>query len=191
MPFMTEELWSRLRPPAGSIMVAPWPAPEGTGAPEAEATLERFQDLVTALRRLRADHGIPPSTRMTVMLQAGAHAGEMRELSDAVVALARLESLELADELPPPSGHARALTPAGIEASVRLGDVIDVVAERERLEARIAEAGADAARSERKLANPEFVSKAPEAVVSKERSKLDAALAARAKLEQQLRSLQD
>jgi valyl-tRNA synthetase len=81
------------------------------------------------------------------------------------------------------------VTPAGIEASVALGDVIDLDAERARLRRRLEAIDVDVRRSETKLADGAFTSKAPAAVVEKERSKLDAALEVRRKLEDQLRTL--
>jgi valyl-tRNA synthetase len=189
MPFITEELWSRLRPDAGSIMVARWPASSGARAPEAEATMGRFQDVVTSLRRLKVDHGIPQSRRIPVSLVAGRHASEVRDLSEELMALARLASLEVVDAPPAAAGHARVLTAAGIEASVVLDDVVDLDAQRRRLRKRIDEADETVRRSESKLADTNFASRAPAAVVDRERGKLAEARAARAKLEEQLRAL--
>ncbi|MDQ4144306.1 MAG: valine--tRNA ligase, partial [Actinomycetota bacterium] len=81
------------------------------------------------------------------------------------------------------------ITPAGIEAAVRLGDVVDLEVERKRLERRLEELRADVMRAERKLANDSFVSKAPEEVVEKERRKLAEASDAKRKLESQLQGL--
>jgi valyl-tRNA synthetase len=83
MPFITEELWCRLRPEAGSIMVAPWPEPEGLQDEGARETMERFRDLVVAIRRVKVDYGIPPGKRVPVQVSAGALAPEVRSLSAA------------------------------------------------------------------------------------------------------------
>ncbi|CAN5525581.1 valine--tRNA ligase [soil metagenome] len=189
MPFITEELWSRLREEDGSIMVASWPSADDLRDAAATETMERAQDLVTALRRLKVDHGIPPGRRMDVTIGAGELVGEVRQLGDAIVALARLGSIEVSESLPPASGDARTLTAAGIEASVVLEDLVDLEVERQRLRKGIERAEAEARRSEAKLANDDFTSKAPGAVVDKERTKLEEALEARAKLEEQLRSV--
>jgi valyl-tRNA synthetase len=189
MPFITEELWSRLRPDQGSIMVAAWPPAEGRRDREARDTMERFRDLVVALRRVKVDYGIAPGKRIAVQVSAGEHAAEIRDLARATAALARLSSLEVTDELPDPSGHARTLTPGGIEASVALGGVVDVAAERRRVLARISEIEGDIGRAERKLSDDAFRTKAPGAVVAKEQAKLAEARAARAKLEAQLEAL--
>jgi valyl-tRNA synthetase len=191
MPFITEELWARLRPGAGSIMVAPWPEVEGRADEEAEAVMARFEDLVRALRALRVEHGIEAGRRMPVVIGAGRHVDEVRALAGGIVALAKLDDVEIVDALTPARGQARTLTSAGIEAAVPLAEVVDLDAERLRLRRRLDDASADIARSERKLNNPQFTSKAPPAVVDRERARLDEARAAVAKLEAQLQVLTD
>ncbi|HYN35595.1 MAG TPA: class I tRNA ligase family protein, partial [Actinomycetota bacterium] len=189
MPFVTEELWSRLRPDEGSIMVAPWPQTEGRADATAEATMRRFQDLVSGIRRLRAEHGIDAAKRIKVTVAAKGYTDEISELQDALLSLARLEEVELVDQLAAGSDQVTTITPEGIEASVRLGDVIDLEVERQRLTKRISELDKEVSRAEGKLSNKEFVSKAPPPVVEKEKGKLSEALAAREKLEAQLKDL--
>jgi valyl-tRNA synthetase len=106
-----------------------------------------------------------------------------------VVALARLESLAVRDGLPEAAGHARTLTPAGIEASVALDRVVDVARERTRLEDRLVAVAEDIERAERKLADGDFTSRAPPEVVDRARAKLAEGRATRAKLEGQLAAL--
>jgi valyl-tRNA synthetase len=189
MPFVTEELWSRLRPGSGSIMRAVWQAEAGARDEEVEATFERFRSLVVALRRLKVDHDIPPGRRIPVTVAAGPHRAELEGLAAALKALARLGEITFADDLPPAKGEARAISGAGIEAAVPLAELVDPGVERARLEKKLAEAEAEAARAEAKLANQAFTAKAPEAVVDKERRKLEEARAAAAKARRQLEAL--
>ena len=189
MPFVTEELWSRLRPEAGSIMRAPWPESQGRGDAGSEEVLERFRDLVGGIRRLRADHDIPPAKRMSVVISPHSFRSEVETLQPALVSLARLDGVELVDGVGSAPDQVTTITPAGIEAAVRLGDVVDLDAERKRLAKKIEDLRDDAARAERKLANQDFVSKAPEAVVAKERRKMNDASEAIRKLETQLQGL--
>jgi valyl-tRNA synthetase len=189
MPFITEELWQRLRPEAGSIMIATWPQPESEQDRGVEEMMARFQDLVTQLRRIKVDRGFPQGRRVPAFVAAGGYGAEVEEMRDAIIALARLESLELVDSLPEEGVGARAITDAGIEVSLDLGDLIDAGAERERLTARIAEMTSEVHRAESKLANESFVAKAPAEVVEKERKKLEEARSAKEKLETQLQAL--
>ena len=189
MPFVTEELWSKLRPDAASIVGAPWPEPESRRDAEAEDTLARFQDLVVAVRRLKIEHDVPQGRRVPLALAAGEFAAELRPLLDQVTALARLESIELTDDLGPAGSDPRTITTAGIEAALRLGGLVDPAVERQRLERKRDELRSEIDRAEGKLANESFVAKAPAPVVDKERAKLDEARAALAKVEGQLGAL--
>ena len=189
MPFITEELWSKLRPGTGTIMHAEWPVSAGRNDPAAESQVERLQQLVAALRRMKIEHDVPQGRRVDVCVRAGDYAAELEETRAAIVSLARLRSLEFVDELPPPAGTARTITSAGIEASMDLGGVVDIEVERKRLADKIAEAVAEIERAEKKLANESFVAKAPEAVVAKEREKLEEHHRNRAKLSAQLEAL--
>jgi valyl-tRNA synthetase len=189
MPFVTEELWSMLRPGAGSIMTAPWPMSSGAREPEVEELMERFQDLVASIRRLKIERGVPQGRRVAVSIQAGDFRGEVEQMRAAVSALARLESLELVEQLPPPGGSARTITAAGIEVSMDLGAAADPALERKRLQDKMAEAESEIKRAEGKLANDSFVAKAPQAVVDKERAKLGEHRDTLTKLAKQLAAL--
>jgi valyl-tRNA synthetase len=189
MPFITEELWARLRPSEGSIMDAAWPEAAALRDRDAEGIVQRFQDLVVSLRRMKVDHDLPQARRLRAFVAAHDHRSEVESLQGPIVLMARLESLELADALPGGAAQARTVTTAGIEAALDLGDAIDVEAERERLNRKLKETEAEIRRAEGKLANESFVSKAPEDVVHKERHKLEEHREALGKLEAQLRDL--
>ena len=189
LPFITEELWSKLRQGAGTIMRAEWPSSEGRRDEEAEAEIGRLQELVGALRRMKIDHDVPQGRRVNVLVRPGAHGAELEQTRDSIMSLARLESLQLVEELPPPAGTARTITSAGIEVSMDLGGVVDLEVERKRLETKVAQAVAEIERAEKKLANESFVAKAPDTVVAKERAKLEEHRRNRAKLDAQLEAL--
>ena len=189
MPFITEELWSWLWPEAGSIMNAAWPVAAGLEDARAAGQIARFIELVTSLRRFRAEHGIPSAKKVRVEIAAGGFTSEVDEMRDALLALAKLASVELVDRLPAGAGRAGIITDSGIEALMDLEGVMDLTAEKKRIAKRLQDLDGDIERAERKLANAEFVSKAPDAVVSKERAKLSDALDNRAKLDAQLAAL--
>jgi valyl-tRNA synthetase len=190
MPFITEELYSKLFPGRGSVMVARWPVAEGRRDPEVEQTFQRFTELITSIRRLKVEHGIAQNRRLDVRIAAHEYSGELEMLRDGIVSLARLGSLELVDELSGQrAGSAGAVTSSGIEFSFDLAGMIDVGVENERLQKELARMDAEVHRSESKLVNEQFVSKAPAAIVEKERSKLEEARSAREKLRTQIDSL--
>ena len=161
MPFITEELWHRLPGERDYLVRAPWPSRRtGTVDEEAEARVERLMALIEEVRRARKAARAPETGG-----QLAFEAAPDSEVADLVSALAAVEVV------PAVNGDAVALTEAA--ASVRFPAVQggDASRERERLHKELE-------RAEAKLANPDFVAKAPAAVVEKERARRDEVLAA-------------
>jgi valyl-tRNA synthetase len=156
--------------------------------PAAEAEIGWVIDLVTQIRSVRAEMNIPPAT-LTALVLAGASA-ETRERAprwtDVIKRMARLSDISFADRAP--DGAVQLLV-RGEVAALPLKGVIDVAAERTRLDKEIGKAEADIKRAESKLANEKFVANAAEEVVEEEREKREAALARKAKLLEALERL--
>jgi valyl-tRNA synthetase len=156
--------------------------------PAAEAEIGWVIDLVTAIRSVRAEMNIPPAT-LTALVLAGASA-ETKERAprwtDVIKRMARLSDISFADRAP--DGAVQLLV-RGEVAALPLKGVIDLAAERARLDKEIAKADADIKRVDSKLANEKFVANAPEEVVEEEREKREAALARKAKLLEALERL--
>ena len=182
MPFVTEELWTALTGGA-SVMVAPWPqASERDADPAAEAVVESLMRLVTGVRRFRADQGLRPSQRVPAVLE-GVAGTPLAGHESSVRTLLRLT--EPAGSFAPNAS----VQAEGVTVRMDTSSGIDVAAERRRLDKELAAARADAEVSERKLASPSFVQKAPAEVVAKSRDRLAAAQAEVARLEERLAAL--
>jgi len=179
MPFITEELWSRVATLAGtagpSIMLQPYPDAAAFPADDdAEADLEWLQGFVLGIRQIRGEMDIPPSRLLPVLVQAASSADRERTRNHGawLRQLARLESITVLDGGEPPVcatallGDTRILVP--------MAGLIDVAAERDRLRKSLAKAEGDRARVLAKLDNPAFAGNAPAGVVEKEREKLRA-----------------
>jgi valyl-tRNA synthetase len=173
MPFITEEIWQRLprrEEDPESIMVAPWPAPN-TGAidEEAESDIEVLQTLVGEIRRFRHEHGIAPQRRMEAVVGASGRAAEVvGGMERELVALASLESVRVGDR---PDGWSRVVA-GDAEVYLPLSELVDLDAERKRIEREIAQGDEQAERAKSKLDNPKFVNGAPPEVVEKVRAQL-------------------
>jgi valyl-tRNA synthetase len=180
MPFVTEELWTALTG-EDSVMVAPWPAFSRTD-PAAEAEISSLMRLVTEIRRFRSDQGLRPSQRVAARL-AGIEGTPLAGHEERIRSLLRLS--------PPGDGFtaSASLEIEGITAELDVAGVIDVAAERRRMEKDLAAARAEAEQAERKLGNAEFTAKAPAAVVAKTRQRLEAAQADIARIEQRLATI--
>ena len=193
MPFVTEDLWRRVAPAAGiegdSIMVRPWPEPEGAD-PDAEAEVEWIKAFVLAVRHVRGELGIAPGRRIEVRLQGGdARDAEWIDTHRALLEnLARIERFEwLAPDAPPPPGAVAFA--GGLKILLPVEGVVDLAAEQARLAREIEKRTADLGRVEAKLANEAFVSRAPAAVVEKQRGRAAELQGAIARLREQAERL--
>ena len=177
LPFVTEALWRVLTGSGGgreSLMVADWPDAAATGRADADAErdLAIVQDLVREVHRFRSQNRIAPSARFRLTVAAEGPARDVLPAEAGLVAaLAGLEGVVLTDAVSGRPGTSTIAFAGGV-AEVELAGLIDVAAELERLGKERERVLADRARLEAKLADAGFASRAPEAVVAKERDRL-------------------
>ena len=195
MPFVTEELWGRLRAHlddgdgAEALIVAPWPRPDERWRDEAaEAALAHVIEVNRAIRNLRAEKGVPAGERPAVRLRADEHAGALRETAAATAFTSRVEPLVTGADEPLPAGDHAFARVGGTEVALALPQV-DEAAERERLARELDETAERIARLERQLANGRFLERAPAEVVRGERERLAAAEARAEGLRERLAAL--
>jgi len=138
--------------------------------PAAEAEIGWVVDLVTAIRSVRAEMNIPPSTLTSLVLSGASTETKERapRWNDVIKRMARLSDISFADRAP--EGSVQLLV-RGEVASLPLKGVIDLSAEKVRLDKELAKADADIKRVDAKLANEKFVVNAPEEVVEEEKEK--------------------
>ncbi|HEY7845993.1 MAG TPA: valine--tRNA ligase [Bradyrhizobium sp.] len=156
----------------------------------AEAEIGWVVDLVTAIRSVRAEMNIAPATLTTLVL-SGASAETRKRLprwNDVIKRMARLSDISFADRAP--EGAVQILV-RGEVAALPLKGVIDLAAERTRLDKEIVKADADIKRVDAKLGNEKFVANAPEEIVEEEKEKREAALARKAKILEALERLKN
>jgi valyl-tRNA synthetase len=192
MPFITEELWEQVRPKgnASALMTAHWPdlAPELIDA-KADADLGWVIRLIGEVRGLRTEMNVAPGAQVNLVIKdAGAETQDrVAQYGDLIKRLARAEQIEITTG-EPPKGAAQIVMD---EATVflPLAGVIDIAKERARLTKELDKAKAEAERIEKKLANPQFVSRADPAVIEEQRAKLAEFEQAKAKFSQALERL--
>jgi valyl-tRNA synthetase len=199
MPFITEALWHRLRPreAADALICAAWPAPDDeAAAPEAAELFRLLQAMISGVRSVRSQYNVAPSKRIAaaISVSPSGHGEGARELAALIEAyreyvrrLAGVDDLSVDVGLEKPSASA-AVVVEGHEVFVPLAGMIDLGVERERLGKEIAQKEGFLAGVEKKLSNEQFVGRAPEEVVAKERQK---AADARAELEKLRANLAD
>ena len=169
MPFLTEELWAITGETgprrAGPLALGPWPAQgfEVDGAVEAEVGW--VVDLIAEIRSVRSEMGVAPSNLTPLILVAPGERAERsaRAWSESIGRLARVGSIETA-QAPPPG--ALLLVVRGETVALPLAGVVDLKAEKARLDREIAKEKLEIAKVEAKLGNDDFVARAPEEIIA-------------------------
>ena len=187
MPFITEEIYLSLPHGADSVMISEWPqADPALDFVEAEAQMEKLMGLIKAVRAVRAEMDIPPSRKASLYIETE----EAALFAGQDPFFARLASTsELHINLPAPE-NAVAVVADGVRAKIPLGELVDFEKERARLQKEREKCLLEIERVKKKLANENFVSKAPEAVVAAEREKQAKQEAMLAKIDESLAALQ-
>jgi len=179
-PFMTEELWEHTASRESLLCHAAWPTPSFKDEMSAEE-VNWLVDLVTGIRSARAEMNVPPSALAPlIMVGANALTQERVERNDAAIKrLSRVDAISFAAEAP--KGAAQVVSGEAV-ACLPLGSLIDLSAEKARLEKSMGKTQGDIDRIVSKLSNEKFVANAKPELVEAEREKL-------AELEQQKQSL--
>ncbi|MDR5859796.1 valine--tRNA ligase [Halomonas eurihalina] len=182
MPYISEEIWQRVAPLAGtyrgegdSLMVHAWPEADEARVDEAATrNIEWLKGVIVAIRNIRAELNIAPGKPLAALLTKG-DASDRERLEANRPFLAKLAKLERLDWLDDPAEAPLAATQlvGDMEVLVPMAGLIDKEAELARLAKEIDKQDKLIGGIEKKLGNESFVAKAPEAVVQKERDKLD------------------
>ncbi len=188
MPYITEEIWQRVAPLAGThdgsdnntIMTQPYPVADDSLVDSAAVTeMEWVMQAILGVRRIKGEMNIAPGKPVPVLLGNTNHSDRKNAEQHEIYlsSLAKVESIEIlaAGEDGPESATALV---GEMKLLIPLAGLIDKDAELARLEKEMGKLQADIDRTEKKLTNPAFVDKAPEAVVNKERDKLNDAKSA-------------
>ncbi len=193
MPFITEELWAELgkEGPArdGLLIGAEWPVlPDAFIDASAEAEIGWLVDLVGEIRGLRAEMNVPPSAKPPLAFVApdAVTAERIARHRDLILTLGRVSEVGSADAAPT---GAVTFVSGGSTIALSLAGIIDLTAERARLEKEIAAFDSDIGHVNKKLGNPNFVSRAAPEVVDEQRAKLAEAEAGKVKLQAALARL--
>jgi valyl-tRNA synthetase len=178
MPFITEELWEPVAERAGiegeTIMLRPFPEPDDAAMDEAAiADIDWVRQFILGIRQIRGEMDISPGKALPVLLH---HASESdrrlaREHAHLLERVGRVESVAVLDEGEQPPASATALL-GDMRLLVPMKGLIDVDAERSRLDKQLEKTRTELAKANGKLANEKFVNNAPPAVVTQERERV-------------------
>jgi len=177
MPFITEEIWQRIAPmlqiDGPSIMLQPYPEFEISNLDtDAEASIEWIKGVIIAIRNIRGEMDVSPAKSINCFLRKGSEIDQTRlnDFRPYLEKLAKLKSIQWIDENKDAPAAATQLH-GNLEILVPLEGLIDVAAERVRLEKEIGRLQDRLKAVFGKLNNTKFIDNAPEAVVTKEKEK--------------------
>ena len=180
IPFVTEEIWHAVAPKLGiggdTISLRPWPAAAETGAggyADAAEGIAWLQSVVAQLRRIRSEMNVPPSKAVPLLLVGGDADDRARveRFAPSLRFLGRLASIDWLDagvEAP----AAAAAVAGELRLLIPLAGLIDLDAEKARLDREIKRVAGEIGKCEAKLSNERFVANAPEEVVAQERARI-------------------
>jgi valyl-tRNA synthetase len=197
MPFITEELWWKLRPreEGEACIAAEWPAADASEKDGARAeTFELIQEMISGIRGIKSDYGVGQGKEVSAVVSLPAGKTELadtiRANADYFEKLASVTDLTVAPKAEKPTASASVVVGRS-EVFVPLAGMIDLEQERKRLEKEIEEKEGFLQSVEKKLNNQQFVNKAPDEVVNKERQKKKDARAELERLEANLEDVKE
>ena len=178
MPFVTEEIYQQLpvdRSATPYLIGAAWPDAEALASyvdEDAERAIVMVTQTVSAVRSTRARYGISPKTALAVSVKAGEADVELLEAQRGLIeGMGNTSTLVIATDAEKLPESSVTLAP-GLEVYIGLSGLVDFAAERARLVKERDGVAKDAAKFEKKLANPGFLAKAASEIVEKDRAKL-------------------
>ena len=173
MPFITEEIWQALPHEGDFLMLQSWPEyHEEFNFSAEEAAMEMVMDAIKAIRARRSDMNVPPSKKAELLVVTE----EQAVFTAGVPFLKRLANasdVKVSAEAPADLNGLVSVVTAAAKMYIPLAELVDLDAERARLAKEIEKAEKYLAGIEKKLSNEKFVSKAPEAVVQRERDNME------------------
>lgn len=190
MPYITETLYKDFLGKSDLLLGAPWPTYEDKLEDESSTQeMEWLINVISEIRSVRADMNVPAGVKLALLVKGADESAKSNfaRYEDIISRMARLESIGYTDQAP--AGAIQAVV-GDMTLILPVADIIDLDSERARLQKQIDKLASDVEKIEKKLANDQFVSNAPEEVVEEQKSRKAEAEALIDKLQQALKHLQ-
>ncbi len=184
MPFITEEIWQALPHEGDALMMQSYPEySEALNFPEDEANFGMVMDAIKAVRARRSEMNVPPSRKSHLIIVTD-KAKAFTDGEKFICKLAYASGVEVRAELPESTDGMVSVITDNARMFMPMAELVDLEKERARMEKELANAKKQLDGQNAKLANENFVSRAPEKVVNAEREK-------KAKLEALIENLEE
>jgi valyl-tRNA synthetase len=176
MPFVTEEIWQKVAPDKGSIMVSRFP--DGERFPrddEAVKDMEVLMGVIAGIRNIRGEMNIPPAKTVDVQIDVPRtkHGELLRNNVAHIRTLAKVNEISIDSGIPKPEASATAVS-GDIQVHVRLRGLLDFDEEKKRLRKEIQKLEKDLGTVSKKLSNKGFLEKAPAVIVDQAKERVKA-----------------
>lgn len=173
MPFITEEIYTKLYNDDETIMTAEWPKFEEKYAfQKEEQEIEKLKDVIIGIRNIRNNMNVHPSRKSKLIVVTENYKDLINESESILNKLGFAEAIELKNNKDGIPSNAVSVVTDGIEVFMPFEDLVDLEAEKERLQNEKTKLESEVARATKMLSNPGFVNKAPEAKINEEKAKL-------------------
>lgn len=193
MPYITEELYDQLGYKSGvddRLLTSSWPSYDEALIDDcAIKQMEWLQEVITEIRSVRADMNVPAGAKIDLLVKDADDQMKygFEAYGDVLMRMARLNSIEFVSDVPKGSLQTVA---GGANLVLPIAEIIDLDAERARLQKAIGKIDQDIQKVDAKLGNEKFVANAPEDVIEEQKSRKSEALEKREKLDSALKQLQ-
>jgi len=191
MPFVTEELWAQITERHGPLMLQPWPSLKGLESADAEAEMDWVVRLISAVRAVRSEMNVEPKAQLVLRLK-DANAETLARLQthqDLIHRMARIKDSGALEGDVEKGSVSTVLDEATM--ILPMSGIIDVDAEKARLDKELSKLDPEIMKYEKKLSNQGFLAKAPTEVIEEQTERLEALKAERAKVNEAVLRLAD
>jgi len=191
MPFITEEIWQKLPHKGESIMVSPWPKyKEKFVNKDAENKMEKIMSIIKIIRNIKSDMNIPYNKEIDLYLNVNEKdiLKLIKENIYYIKTIIKTKSIKVEKGIKKPEHSATGVL-EGVEIFISLKDIINISEEIARLEKKLNKTNNELNIICKKINNSDFLSRAPEDIVKKERDKANNLIDIKKRLENNLKSL--
>ena len=190
MPFITEKIYMQLYHNDESIMISKWPEyTESLCFEKEEEQIEKLKTIIVGIRNLRTNLNVHPSKKSKLIFVTKTANDMLKESSAMIQKLGFANEIDIQENKENIPQNAMSVLADGIEVYIPFEELVDLEAEKQRLQGERAKLLSEVARGEKMLSNPGFVNKAPESKINEEKAKLAKYKEMLEKVEERIKSI--
>ena len=190
MPFVTEKIYMQLYHNDESIMISKWPEyTESLSFEKEEEQVEKLKTIIVGIRNLRTNLNVHPSKKSKLIFVTKTANDMLKESSAMIQKLGFANEIDIQENKENIPQNAMSVLADGIEVYIPFEELVDLEAEKQRLQGEREKLLSEVARGEKMLSNPGFVNKAPESKINEEKAKLAKYKEMLEKVEERIKSI--